>query len=90
MILAIAEVNKLVGYQLDKYQLAEWAEDVLKLAPEVEPSRLAFLFDCYKTERLVWDNTKGIQNIFSGIRMIYKVVDSNYPNGVYILRKSMS
>ena len=83
MILAVAEVNKLVGYPLGKNELSEWAEDVLKLAPEVEPSRMEFLFDCFKTERLVWDNTKGIQNIFAGLRLIYREEDK------YILRKAI-
>lgn len=84
MILAISEVNKLVAYPLGKHDLTDWAADVLRLCPEVEPSRLEFLFDCYKTERLVWDGTKGIQNIFGGLKMIYREEDT------YILRKVMS
>src|SRR5689334_2389357 len=70
IIVAIGEVNKLGAFPLGKDELTDWASDVMRLSPEVESQRLDFLFDLYKTEQLVWDRNKGIQNIFSGLRLI--------------------
>lgn len=70
LILVVAEVNSLIPFALDKNQLIDWAADVLRLAPGVKPAKLAFLFDLFKTEQIVWDRNRGIQNIFAGLLRI--------------------
>lgn len=59
-------------YPLGEGDLTDWAADVLRLCPDVEPGRIDFLLDLYKTEQLMWDRNKGIQNIFTGLRFIGK------------------
>lgn len=68
----MSEVNKLLPFELNPQQLIEWSQDVDRLMPGIELERIAFLFDLYKTEQLLWDKTKGIQNIFSGLKFIGK------------------
>ncbi len=72
IVRAIAPINNLVAYPLDKKQLVAWSEVIERLAPDVEPGELAFLMDCYATGELTWDKTEGIQNILVKIKRVMK------------------
>ncbi len=72
LVKAVGAVNDLVAFPLDREAVLHWGLEVERLAPDTEPEKLAFLMDCYKTEKLYWDKQKGIQNIFSGLKWIKK------------------
>jgi hypothetical protein len=50
--------------------LISWAIDIERLVPRDDLKKIPFLFDCFMTEELEWDKTKGIQNIISGLKWI--------------------
>lgn len=69
---AMVAVNDCLPFKLEGEEILRWSMDVQRLWPEAEPGMLAFLIDQFKTEELVWDKTKGIQNIFRGLQRIRK------------------
>jgi len=73
----VANVNDLLDFKRSGEEVHSWAQDVERLAPGTDLEKLKFLLDCFKTERLVWDKTKGIQNIFIGLKQIKKT-DNGY------------
>lgn len=73
----IIEVNSLLGYKLDVQDVVQWSRDIDRLLPGIEPERIAFLLDQYKTTRFTWDTKLGIQNIFIGLKWIGKT-ESGY------------
>ena len=79
IIKSLVHVNMIVAFQLQLEDLTMWAKDLQRLRPEVGTDQIAFLMDCYKTEKLVWDNKVGIQNIFRGLDKIENV------NGIWQL-----
>jgi hypothetical protein len=78
LIKAVGEVNKLVSFPLEVPELVSWAMDIERLYPGIGASRLRFLIDQYKLEELVWDKSKGIQNIFAGLKMVGKSESGYY------------
>ena len=72
MLKTCGEINKLVAFELDLKQLIDWSLDIKRLMPDVEPEHVQFILDCYKLEKLVWDERKGIQNIFSALKLVAK------------------
>ncbi len=72
LALVVLQVNKLLPFELSGPQVVDWTDDIIRLAPDVEADRLKFLFDLFKTEQLLWDRNKGIQNIFTGLKFIGK------------------
>ena len=72
LALVVLQVNKLLPFELSGPQVVDWTSDIERLAPGADAEMLQFLFDCYKTERLIWDRNKGIQNIFTGLKFIGK------------------
>lgn len=77
----IVDVNDLVGFKKTAEEIISWSSDIERLAPGIEPERLAFLMDCFKTDRLLWDKERGIQNIFRGLKLV------DVEDGKYILLK---
>lgn len=49
-----------------------WAKDIERLAPMEDLEKLPFLMDCFKTNRIPWDKTIGIQNFFVNFKFIRK------------------
>jgi hypothetical protein len=68
----VVDVNSLVPFPMDLTELSAWSRDIFRLQPELDYDALKFLFDAFKKEDIVWDRTKGIQNIFTGLKRIEK------------------
>lgn len=65
-------LNDLVAFKMTGPEIESWATDVLRLCPQADLEKLPFLIDCFKTEAIEFDKTKGIQNIFRGLKQIIK------------------
>lgn len=78
----IADVNMLQGFPIQFDELKVWSADIERLSGAGN-DELRFLFDCFKTNELVWDRNMGIQNIFNGLKLVWK------DNGVLKLRKTV-
>lgn len=78
IVAAVAEVNELIVFKMENEAVLHWAQEIERLAPGTDPEKVTFLIDCFKTERLTWDKTKGIQNIFSGLKQIRKTEEGEY------------
>ena len=76
----IVEVNKLTSFPLDAEELLRWSIDIERIYPDINLDALLFLMDCFKTDSIEWDKSKGIQNIFNGLNRI------RLTNGVYSIR----
>lgn len=74
----IVDVNKLVAFQLDGPILTSWAEDIDRLMTPEGKEKLPFLMDCFKTGKLFYDKSEGIQNIFNNLKFIKKVGDNKF------------
>jgi len=70
-------VNDLTPYELPGQKIESWARDVLQVYPNIDLEMISFMILCFKTEQLIWDDRKGIQNIFNGLRRIEKT-DNGY------------
>lgn len=70
--MTLTEINKLVAFPLDGPQLMGWADDLDRLLTDDGREKLPFLMDCFKTGRLFYDKTEGIQNIFNNLKLIKK------------------
>lgn len=68
----LVDVNMLVPFKLEGQEIILWAKSIKELAPGLEPEKLTFLMKCFKSEVIPWDKTKGIQNVFLGLRRIRK------------------
>lgn len=77
----IIDVNDLVDFKKDVTELLHWSADIERLEVDLDMEKLKFLMDCFKTEKIMWDKTKGIQNIFAGLKQIKKI-----ENGYVVLR----
>ena len=66
----IVHVNDLVPFPHEVDTLIRWAQDIEKYLPGIELEKLAFLIDCFKQDKIEWNKSKGIQNIFNGIKEI--------------------
>lgn len=82
-LVALANVNYLVGFPIDEKEIIQWALDVERLAPDTTPDKLSFLMDCFKMDLLQWDRSRGIQNVFNGLKMIAWNEDS----GIWEIKK---
>lgn len=78
IITQVAEVNELVVFKLENEVILHWAQEVERLVPGTTPEKLRFLMDCFKTEQLVWDNKKGIQNILVSLKYIREKEGGGY------------
>lgn len=75
----IAEVNKLSPFPIGPQDLIGWAQDVERLVGGVDiPIRLQIVFDAFKTGDLEWDKSMGIQNIFRGLKRVWKNEKGQY------------
>jgi len=72
------EVNELIAFKMDVTDILHWTNEIERLLPGTEPEKIAFLIDCYKKEDLFWDKSKGIQNIFSGLKQIKKLENGEF------------
>lgn len=79
----IADVNNLIAFKLTVSELADWAKQIDRIAPEVDIKALRFLMDCFATDTLEYDRNKGVQNIFNGLKRIKKEGD-----GYVLMRQS--
>lgn len=66
----LADVNKLVMMPISGPELVRWAQDIERLAPGATPQMISYIMDCFKIEKLEWDKTKGIQNIFNALKLV--------------------
>lgn len=78
----IADVNMLQGYPIPFEELRVWGSDIERLS-KATSEELRFLFDCFKTNKIVWDRTIGIQNIFLGLDRLWN------DNGEIKIRKDV-
>jgi len=74
----IVNVNQLVAFPISADELKTWARDISRLLPDLEPDRLQYLMDCFRTDAIPYDKNKGIQNIFNGLRKIEKKEGGGY------------
>lgn len=74
----IVNVNDCVPFKLDLTDLSNWSQDLERLCSDSELHKLRFLMDCFKTDQIVWDQKKGIQNIFNGLKRINKNEKGEY------------
>ena len=69
---AIVDINQIVAYPMTAIGILEWAGTINRLMPGIDVGALAFLMDCFLTEKIVWDKNKGIQNILGSIGRVVK------------------
>lgn len=74
----VVDVNMLTGFPMQVEEIVAWSAELERLLPNSELHKLKFMFDCYKRDELVWDKSKGIQNIFNGLKMIGKNEEGYY------------
>lgn len=74
----VVDVNLLIPFPLPVDDVVVWSAELERMLPDSELHKLKFMFDCFKREELIWDKTKGIQNIFSGLKMIGKNEEGYY------------
>jgi hypothetical protein len=64
-------VNDLYSWtKLDKPGLIHWANEIDRLAPDLDPMKLKFLIDCFKANVIEYNQKEGIQAIFKGLEQI--------------------
>lgn len=56
--------------RLDQRSLIEWANEIDRLKPDLDPRKLSFLIDCFKTDVITYNQREGIQAIFKGLDQI--------------------
>ena len=81
MVKAVVHVNMILPFKLDNQELVMWSDSVVDLVPEATPQKIKFLLDLFKMDELEWDRSKGIQNIFTGLKFIYE------EEGKYVFKK---
>lgn len=69
--LIVADVNTLVPFQLTVDNIVEWSTIIDRLNPGMDLESLRFLIDKFAMDEIEWDKSKGIQNIFNGLRRVY-------------------
>jgi hypothetical protein len=65
---ALFHVNQLIAYPLTDLQIIDWSKTITRLMPEVTPAQVMAVIDEYMLENIEWDKSKGIQNIFYGLK----------------------
>lgn len=68
----MSRLNLIVAFPLSRGEVITWTNEVERLVPDVDQDALRFLFDQFSTEAIEWDKSKGIQNIFAGLKKIRK------------------
>lgn len=71
-------VNQVAPYPLTAIQVLEWCASIEKLMPDLDIKKLEFLMDAFKVDRFSWDKSKGIQNIFNGLKFIRESEGGGY------------
>lgn len=74
----IVDVNNLVAFKMTPSDFKDWAIQIHRIAPDIDLKAVRFMMDCFATEALVYDHTKGIQNIFNALRKIERTDDGKY------------
>lgn len=78
----VVDVNNLLPFKMTVDEIIDWSRQIDRIAPELDLKALRFLMDAFATEAIMYDKTKGIQNIFAGLKCIrktdegYKVIQS--------------
>lgn len=78
MVKVVMNVNDCLPFKMDAPELVHWAQEIDRLIPDVDPEAIRFLIDCFKTEDLIWDRNKGIQNMFLGLKRIRRDEDGKF------------
>lgn len=65
---ALFHVNQLIAYPLTDLQIIDWSKTITRLMPEVTPAQVMKVIEDYMLENIEWDKSKGIQNIFYGLK----------------------
>lgn len=79
----ILYVNNLVQFKVSGDEFIYWAKQIDRIAPDLDLKALQFLMDAFATEAIVYDHSKGIQNIFNGLKCVEKSEE-----GYKIIRRS--
>lgn len=66
----LCHINLLVTYPIPDEMLEIWADTIKELEPNLTPEMLKKIIDRFKSDDLVWDYRKGIQNIFTAYKSI--------------------
>lgn len=69
---ALVRINQLVPYPLTADDIYDWAMSIERIATGVEPFAISFVIDQYMMGVMEYDKSKGIQNIFTGLKKIEK------------------
>lgn len=71
IIRVLPGINDLHAWvKLDKPGLIHWATEIDRLAPDLDPRKLAFLIDCFKSNVIEYNQREGIQAIFKGLDQV--------------------
>lgn len=81
LVPVVVHVNLLIPFRMERDEVTMWANSIAEIAPDVTPNKLRFVLDLFKADELEWDRTKGIQNIFSGLKFIAE------EDGKYVFKK---
>ena len=75
------EIPMIRAYAMNADEAAMWAKDLDRMLPGEEMKKLPLLLDMFKMDELEWDRSKGIQNIFTGLKFIHE------EDGKYVFKK---
>lgn len=66
----IRAVNMLVGYPMPLTEMQDWAVSLVTITPNIDLEAVGFVMKKFAMEELVWDKSKGIQNIYIGLKRV--------------------
>lgn len=71
LVKVLADINDLHSWvRLDRPGLIHWASEISRLKPDLDPRKLSFLMDCFKSNVIEYNQKEGIQAIFKGLDQI--------------------
>lgn len=70
--------NQLTPFPLSAVQILEWKDTVLQNIPDLEPAALALAITGMATEQIPFDRDRGIQNVFSALKRVWKTDSGEY------------
>lgn len=84
----IYQCNQLRPYPLTAMEIAEYADSLLRLIPDLNFEKVEFMVDQMLLGNIEWDTKLGIQNLTNGLKVIGEAVIGLSPR-FYLLKQGI-
>jgi hypothetical protein len=78
LCMVIRDFNQLRSFKLNDVEVLEWKDTLIRIKPDLTPAMLQYAIDRLMDGELEYNEKRGIQNIFSALKLIGENEDGEF------------